>query len=276
MSLSREHGVTSPAPTASYASTRPRPPTPRPAGAGLPGDVVTIALATVALVLAGLLLARAGAASPVALGAAALLWIGLCALVFRGREHHPFARFGAANAVTTARAAITVLLAALAVEADFPDGPLAGEAAAAWAWFATCAALLALALDGIDGPLARAGGLDSAFGARYDMETDALLALVLAMLVWRSGELGAWVLALGTLRYAYLIAARALPALRRPLFPSVRRKTVCVIQIAALCAIVCPLVAPPLSTAIGLGATIALAVSFAVDMRWQLSGGTLP
>ena len=232
-------------------------------------DARTIAAVTVGFVVAGLLAERLGGLAPASLALVAPLWLGLCAIVLGARRHHPHARFGAANAVTTVRAAITVLLAALAIEAGNPAGALEPPATA-WLHVATGAALLALALDGIDGPLARAAGLASAFGARYDMEIDALLALVLATLIHRTGELGAWVLALGTMRYAYLAAARVVPALRLPLPPSRRRKAVCVVQIGALCAIVSPLVAPPLSTAIGLAATLALALSFGVDVRHQL------
>ena len=44
------------------------------------------------------------------------------------------------------------------------------------------------ALDGVDGWLARRRGMSSAFGARFDMEIDALLVQVLAILVWRYGK----------------------------------------------------------------------------------------
>ena len=44
------------------------------------------------------------------------------------------------------------------------------------------------ALDGVDGWLARRSGIASAFGARFDMEIDALLILVLAVLAWRSAR----------------------------------------------------------------------------------------
>jgi phosphatidylglycerophosphate synthase len=40
-----------------------------------------------------------------------------------------------------------------------------------------------LALDGLDGWLARRFGLASAYGARFDMEVDGFLILVLALLV---------------------------------------------------------------------------------------------
>ena len=57
-------------------------------------------------------------------------------------------------------------------------------------------------LDGIDGWLARRTGMASDFGARFDMETDAALIMVLALLAWQFGKAGVWVLASGLLRYA--------------------------------------------------------------------------
>ena len=45
-----------------------------------------------------------------------------------------------------------------------------------------------------DGPAARRSGIASRFGARFDMETDALMILVLAVLAWRWDRAGAWVL----------------------------------------------------------------------------------
>jgi len=232
--------------------------------------------ATLALATAGVVAARTGVLSPPALAFSALAWIVVCTAVVIGLRHHPHRLFGAANAVTTLRALIAVALGAFAVEAGSgslgdlagPVGP--GDLADPWLWCATLAAVIALALDGIDGPLARAAGLDSTFGARYDMEIDALLAFVLAALIWRTGELGIWILALGTMRYAFLAAARVVPALNAPLYSSFRRKAVCVVQIAALCAIVSPLVRQPLAIAIGAGATGALGWSFARDTLWLL------
>ena len=41
-------------------------------------------------------------------------------------------------------------------------------------------------LDGVDGRLARKYGASSRFGARFDMEVDAVLICVLALLAWRN------------------------------------------------------------------------------------------
>ena len=152
------------------------------------------------------------------------------ALVLRSLSAHaPHARFGAANRITLVRLALTSLLAALIGEA-----PVHGD----WlAWGAVVIATTAALLDALDGPLARTRGLASEFGARFDMECDALLVLVLCLLVLHFGKAGGWVLAAGAMRYVFVLAARSWPWLGRPLPPSQRRKTVCVVQIT--CLIVC-------------------------------------
>ena len=71
---------------------------------------------------------------------------------------------------------------------------------------AAAASAIAIALDGVDGWLARRTGMVSAFGARFDMEVDALLIQVLAILAWQHGKAGAWILASGLLRYLFVAA----------------------------------------------------------------------
>ena len=53
---------------------------------------------------------------------------------------------------------------------------------------------MAAILDLADGWVARRTGTATAVGARFDMEVDALLILVLSALVWRYGVTGPWVL----------------------------------------------------------------------------------
>jgi len=201
-------------------------------------------------------------------------------------------RFGAANTVTLARAMLTFLLAGLAFEVGLPGGIAEGlsdgltddlsdglsdvEWSARWAWMVSGIALLALALDGVDGPIARATGQESSFGARFDMETDAFLAFVLAVYIVRSGELGFWILALGMLRYVFVAASWFVPALTAELFPSQRRKVVCVLQIAALCLIVSPALTTTQSLLLGAFATFALSASFLRDVHWLLSRRSSP
>jgi phosphatidylglycerophosphate synthase len=171
--------------------------------------------------------------------------------------HLPRRRFGPANRVTLARLALTALLAGLL-----------GESAASVAWPIVGVATLAAALDAVDGPLARRTGFASAFGARFDMETDALLILILALLAWQLGKAGGWIVAAGLLRYLFVGAGRAWRWLERPLPASARRKVVCAVQVVTLVVCLAPIASPAVSAPIA-GAGLALLVySFAVDVAW--------
>jgi len=213
---------------------------------------------------ASLVLGAAAAAAPWlggfgmhAAGVAGAMFAAVAVLVALGLQRYRLARFGTANAVTLARAAAVSALAGIAVAAPAVE-PAAG--------LASCGLAL-LALDGIDGWVARRGGTASPFGARFDMETDALLMLVLAVLVWRIGHAGPWVLTAGLLRYGFVLAGRAWPTLARPLPPSERRRRICGVAIALLSVAAAPL--PPAAVsflcAIAVGSLI---YSFAVDGIW--------
>ena len=73
--------------------------------------------------------------------------------------------------------------------------------------------------------VARRTGTTSAFGARFDMETDALLILVLSVHVARVFDAW-WVVIIGLLRYALWGAEQLLPWLRAPVPPRFWRKVV--------------------------------------------------
>ena len=88
-------------------------------------------------------------------------------------------------------------------------------------------AAIALVLDAVDGWVARRTRT-TATGAHLDGEVDAFLILVLSVYVARS--IGAWVLAIGLARYAFLAAGWALPWMRAPLPPRHWRKVVCATQ----------------------------------------------
>jgi phosphatidylglycerophosphate synthase len=225
------------------------------------------------LLIAGVALAllAAGAAAWAGLGA----WfvpqaLGLFALaaaaVWRGLPRHPHARFGAANRVTLGRLVMVVLFAALAWQLALQD--VADPRGLAWA--VVVAGTATALVDAVDGPLARASGLASEFGARFDMETDALFILVLCVLIVLLGKAGPWVLAAGLLRYAF-VAAAAVPRwgwLAQPLPPSLRRKAVCVVQIVALIVCLGPVIAYAWSAAIAAAGLAALVYSFAADVAW--------
>jgi phosphatidylglycerophosphate synthase len=125
--------------------------------------------------------------------------------------------------------------------------------------------LIVLLLDGADGWTARRTGLASPFGARFDMEVDALFVLVLAMLVARTGAAGGWVMIAGLLRYLFVVAGFFWPILTLPLPASFRRKAVCVVQILALLAALAP-PAAAVASWLCLGGLILLVYSFAADI----------
>jgi phosphatidylglycerophosphate synthase len=129
-------------------------------------------------------------------------------------------------------------------------------------------AMIAAVLDGLDGWLARRSGMASGFGARFDMEIDALLIIILAILAWRHGKAGSWVLAFGLLRYVFLGIGLAVPWMRRELMPSFRRQIVCVIQVCTLIAIMMPVVPFPQSAWLAAASLAALGYSFALDTLW--------
>jgi phosphatidylglycerophosphate synthase len=146
---------------------------------------------------------------------------------------------------------------------------LIGEGgSAAVLWTACALAMLAEGLDGVDGWLARRGGWASPFGARFDMETDALLIAVLALLVWSLGKAGVWVLAAGLMRYAFVAAVYPFPWMARPLPPSRRRQAVCVVQVLTLTLALMPILAPATSAALAAAGLVILIYSFVVDIHW--------
>lgn len=210
---------------------------------------------------AALLLAQDDSVWPVA---AALAFLAACATVATAAVWHgyPHARIGWCNIVTQLRAAMA---GALLVPV-FAPGSLA--ASDALAWIAMAIAGIALALDGLDGVLARRSRLESPFGARFDMEVDAFLGLVLAVLALQSGKAGLWVLSLGVLRYVFLAGMLVWPWLRADLPHSQRRKAICVVQIATLVALLSPWVTPPVSVGVAAVASVLLLWSFAVDALW--------
>ena len=173
-------------------------------------------------------------------------------------DHHPFAQLGLANQVTAVRAALVSLVAALIGEPTVP----------ALAAGAVAASLLATILDGVDGWLARRTGMTSAFGARFDLEIDALLIQVLAILAWRHGKAGPWVVLAGLLRYLFVASGWLWRWMQRPLLGTTRGKAICIVQVGTLVAALVPTVTPPASTALAAIGLTALAYSFAVDTWW--------
>ncbi|MEM6824128.1 MAG: CDP-alcohol phosphatidyltransferase family protein [Pseudomonadota bacterium] len=171
---------------------------------------------------------------------------------------YPHDVLGACNVITLSRVALTALLC----------GALFSSSTSAWLVFGLAA--LAFALDGFDGWLARRTGLASDFGARFDMEADSALAAVLALLLMSDGIAGVEILVLGFARYAFVLAGFLVPQLTKELAPSLRRKLICVIQIATLLGLHFPLSPDHVSSWLPIGAALLLAWSFVIDIRWLL------
>jgi phosphatidylglycerophosphate synthase len=242
-------------------TTLPSPPTAAAEPAGLrTGALREVWAAGAALALAALAIAALAGFSVWYPVKASLAFAAAVALLSFGLAAHPHPRFGAANRITLARLVVALLLLAMLGE------PLPVPDPVAWAVvvIATAAALL----DAADGPLARASGMASEFGARFDLETDALMVLVLCGLIVHFGKAGPWVLAAGLMRYAFVAAAGVWPWLARPLPPSLRRKTVCVLQISGLIVCLGPSIARGWSAAIAAAGLAMLSYSFAADIRW--------
>lgn len=171
---------------------------------------------------------------------------------------------GSANRVTLYRALGVVILAAGLTD---PSVLIKLQ----WGWVSLAMAILIL--DGLDGYLARRFNISSAFGARFDMEVDAALILTLCLGVWVLGITGPWVLMLGLMRYVFVAAGQVWPWINRPLPESVRRKTICVWQIASLVIVLVPVTPSWLAVWILALALVLLAYSFTVDLAWLHRAG---
>ena len=164
---------------------------------------------------------------------------------------------GPADRVTLARATLVGGVLALTVDSLTGPVPAAGVVPLA---------AVALSLDAVDGWVARRTGTSSALGARFDMEVDAVLILVLSALAVR--PVGPWVLAVGLMRYLFLAAGRALPWLRESIPRRYWAKVVAATQGIALVVVVSGLL-PPRWTVVVMAVALALLVeSFGRSVGW--------
>src|SRR5690554_1529173 len=194
-------------------------------------------------------------------------WFGLLAILIFGAQgtlilaHWPARKsFGWANRTTLLRSVLVIPLVAWS-----PFLPAADSTAL---WFYGVACLVALILDGADGKVARATHSNSEFGARFDMELDALFILGLCAATMATGKAGLWVLALGLMRYGFVAASYPLTWLNQPLPDSFRRKTVCVWQVVTLMIAILPLTPAWFAGTTLAIALVLLAWSFALDVGW--------
>jgi phosphatidylglycerophosphate synthase len=145
--------------------------------------------------------------------------VTMAAALARGLARGRGEQLAPASWVTLARATLAVGVAALVADSFARDTPVA---------LLVTLAAAALALDLVDGWLARRTGTVSGLGARFDGEVDAFL--ILALSVYVAQTYGAWVLAIGAARYLFLVGAWLLSWMRAPLPPRRWRKVVAAIQ----------------------------------------------
>lgn len=179
------------------------------------------------------------------------------ATLTHGMQRCGMRTLGPANAVTLARATLVGGVAALVADS------LAGRTVVP---VLIGLAAVALLLDAVDGQVARRTRTVSGLGARFDMETDAFLILVLSLFVAQS--LGGWVLVIGFMRYAFVAAAWALPWMQAPLPMSFSRKVVAALQGIVL-AVAGAGVLPGLVSFLAVAAALMLlGWSFGRDVEW--------
>jgi phosphatidylglycerophosphate synthase len=186
--------------------------------------------------------------------------VGTCAALRWGLRRSDLGTLGPADRVTLVRTTLVGGVAALTADSFTRPTPVAVLVALT---------VVALLLDAVDGQVARRTGTASDFGARFDMEVDAFLILVLS--VYAAHLTGAWVLAIGAMRYAYLAAGRVVPWMRTPLPPRFWRKVVAATQGVVLVAVTPDVLPRPAVTA-ALAVALALLVeSFGRDVAWLWS-----
>jgi phosphatidylglycerophosphate synthase len=167
------------------------------------------------------------------------------------------ARFGPADRVTLTRAALVGCVTALTADSFTRAIPVTVLVAITTA---------ALVLDAVDGLVARRTRTASGFGARFDMEVDAFLIAVLSVYV--APRAGAWVLIIGTMRYAYVAASWVLPWMRKSPPPRYWCKVVAAIQGIVLLIAASDVVGTAWSIAALLAALALLVESFGRDFLW--------
>jgi phosphatidylglycerophosphate synthase len=125
---------------------------------------------------------------------------------------------------------------------------------------------VALALDAVDGYTARRTGTTSELGARFDMEVDSFLVLVLCLHV--APSVGGWVLAIGAMRYVFVAASWVLGWMRGSLPPRYWRKVVAAVQGVVLTVAMGDALPGALTTVVLVASLALLVESFGRDVGW--------
>lgn len=146
-------------------------------------------------------------------------------VVFQRGFPHP--TLGSGNLVTIGRMGLIASI-------------LAAVGGTANPWMVVVIASVALALDGVDGFLARRENRVSTFGETLDMEVDSIFTVILGVGALVAGTIGPLVLLLVLPRYLFVAASWIAPWLRGSLPESMARKVICVVQVIALISLQVP------------------------------------
>jgi phosphatidylglycerophosphate synthase len=197
--------------------------------------------------------------------AGAIYALGTWLLLSRALRRPGVRGWGPANTVTLARLTLAGGVTALVADSVGAQASLA---------VLTPLAAVALLLDAVDGQVARRTGSSSRLGARFDMEADSILVLVLSVFVAMS--LGWWVVAIGAFRYVFVALSWGLPWLRAPLPPRLSRKVVAALQGIVL-VVASAGVMPDLLAMVCVGLALALLIwSFGSDIGWLWEQASSP
>lgn len=230
-------------------------------GQGSPDHALTLAYLPLGLFIAILLASLFSVAFSLGLAPPVIslgIWIALIvAVALLTRQGRLSAAAG--TRLTLAHMGLVSLLAGVAAAppAEFP---------ALMLWSLTAIAAGAACIIAIEQWITKKIEAAGPFSLALAREANGLLVLSVAVLLWHSGRVGGWVIAVGAVHYAVLIASLAMPVLRRGATadwrPYARFATVVILTLALIPDI------PPLGTS-GLGAlALILALAGAIaDFR---------
>ncbi|MFW6291634.1 MAG: FkbM family methyltransferase [Spirochaetota bacterium] len=162
-----------------------------------------------------------------------------------------------ANVVTSVRLLVALALLAGLAFPVLPPGVLL---------LLVVLAIVGEATDFLDGLLARRLG-PTAFGAKLDMETDALFILALSLFAVHWFALPAWIAAAGLLRYLVAIPFLLMPEPRFPRPFAIFAKSACAVSAVLLVAAILPADVMPAALRLG-AASVATALLF-VSFGWE-------
>jgi len=184
--------------------------------------------------------------------------LGLRALLGGAARRAGATTLGPADVVTLARASLVTGVIALVAD-RFGTGAMPVRTL-------VVLASVALVLDAVDGKVARHTGTASPLGARFDMEVDAFLVLVLSVQV--ALMVTPWALVIGGMRYAFVVASWLLPWLSGSLPTRFSAKVVAALQGVVLVVACAGVLPAAVATAMVLLALAALLWSFGQSVVW--------